>query len=142
MGRRRGASGLIQHAECIGTAPNNEAEYRALIAGLTAGARFNKGRVRCVSDSELMVKQLTGAYRTKGARLRELQAEVRGVEAAFSEVTYTRSPRTEPQIARVDGLVNAALDVADRGVHRSATDSSRFLGGSTAATPGTKAWRR
>jgi ribonuclease HI len=69
---------LAEHAECIGGATNNEAEYTALIAGLTACARLTKGRVRCVSDSELMVKQLTGVYRTKEPRLRELQDESEG----------------------------------------------------------------
>jgi ribonuclease HI len=106
---------LEQHAECIGRATNNEAEYSALIAGLMACVQFTKGRVQCVSDSELMVRQLTGVYRTKNLRLRELQDEVREVEAAFGEVTYTHRPRTEPHIARVDRLVNAALDAAERG---------------------------
>ncbi len=55
-----------------------------------------------------------GAYRTKERRLRELQDEVRRLTAAFREVTYAHRPRTEPHISRVDRLVNAALDAADR----------------------------
>jgi ribonuclease HI len=119
---------LAEHAECIGRATNNEAEYRALIGGLVACARFTKGRVRCVSDSELMVRQLAGVYRTKERRLRELQDEVGRMEAAFREVTYAHRPRSDPHISRVDRLVNAALDAADRGRrrHGEATDPAKL----------------
>jgi ribonuclease HI len=103
---------LTEHAECIGLATNNEAEYRALIKGLAECARFTTARVRCVSDSELMVRQLTGEYRTKEARLRELQDEVRRAEAPFGKVTYSHRPRSDARIRRVDRLVNAALDAA------------------------------
>jgi ribonuclease HI len=103
---------LTEHAECIGLATNNEAEYRALIRGLAECARFTKARVRCVSDSELMVRQLTGRYRTKEARLRELRDEVQRAEASFGEVTYSHRPRSDSGIRRVDRLVNAALDAA------------------------------
>jgi ribonuclease HI len=103
---------LTEHAECIGLATNNEAEYRALIRGLAACARFTKARVRCVSDSELMVRQLTGTYRTKEARLRDLRDEVQRAEASFGKVTYSHRRRSDARIRRVDRLVNAALDAA------------------------------
>jgi ribonuclease HI len=101
---------LSEHAECIGRATNNEAEYHALITALAACARFKGARVRCISDSELMVRQLTGEYRTKEPRFREFQDEVRRAEAAFREVTYAHRPRSDPHILRVDRLANAALD--------------------------------
>jgi ribonuclease HI len=49
---------LLEHAECIGSATNNQAEYRALIQGLQAAKRFGTGYLTWVSDSELVVRQM------------------------------------------------------------------------------------
>jgi ribonuclease HI len=112
---------LAEHAECIGVATDNEAEYSGLIAGLTACRRLTSGPVRWVSGSDSVVEQVVGAY-----RLRELLDELRTVEAAFSQVTYGYRPRAEPHIARVDRLVNAALDAPKRQEPlRDAADSDR-----------------
>ena len=42
---------------------NNQAEYGALIVGLSKCMNHTKGIIHVYSDSELMVKQLTGAYK-------------------------------------------------------------------------------
>jgi ribonuclease HI len=101
---------LAEHAECIGPATNNRAEYEALVRGLAACARFTGGRVCCVSDSTLLVGQMRGDYRVKSGALRPLHEAARDRERAFVQVTYTHRPRAEPHIARVDRLVNRALD--------------------------------
>ena len=43
---------LRDGVEVIGPATNNQAEYRALIAGLQACLSFRPTRIRCYSDSE------------------------------------------------------------------------------------------
>ena len=50
---------LAAHGERIGVATNNVAEYRALIAGLEKAVELGCDEVDVVSDSELLVKQMT-----------------------------------------------------------------------------------
>ncbi len=64
-----------EHGEYIGVATNNVAEYRALIAALEGAIELGVRSVRVISDSELMVKQLRGAYRVKNENLQPLHAE-------------------------------------------------------------------
>ena len=66
---------LAAHGEKIGVATNNVAEYRALIAGLAKAVELAVPEVEVVSDSELLVKQMTGVYRVKNEALRELSLE-------------------------------------------------------------------
>ena len=47
----------------IGHATNNIAEYRAMIEGLRCCANHTRGRVRCFSDSMLVVQQVTASAR-------------------------------------------------------------------------------
>ena len=101
---------LTEHAECIGPATNNQAEYRALLLGLIACRTLTTGRVRCELDSEIVVNQLTGQYRTKNAVLLELRDAVRSAANAFADVSYRQRPRSLPDIARADALANQALD--------------------------------
>ena len=63
---------LAAHGEAIGTATNNVAEYRALIAGLEKAAEVGVDELEVVSDSELLVKQMRGEYKVKSETLRGL----------------------------------------------------------------------
>jgi ribonuclease HI len=101
---------LAEHAECIGHATNNQAEYRALLLGLRRCAAFTTGRVRCEMDSSIVVNQLTGTYRTKHPVLIGLREEVRTAAREFADVSYRQRPRSVPEIARADALANEALD--------------------------------
>ena len=60
---------LAAHGEAIGTATNNVAEYRALVAGLEKAAELGVDELEVVSDSELLVKQMRGEYRVKNPAL-------------------------------------------------------------------------
>ena len=60
---------LAAHGEKIGVATNNVAEYRALIAGLAKAVELAVPELEVVSDSELLVKQMTGVYRVKNEAL-------------------------------------------------------------------------
>ncbi len=101
---------LREHSEAIGEATNNQAEYRALIKALELASDYSQEEVNCYLDSELLVKQLRGEYRTKNPALRELQRVLRQREKAFKKVTYTHVKRTNPFIQRADKLANLTLD--------------------------------
>ena len=104
---------LAAHGERIGVATNNVAEYRALIAGLDRAAELGLGEVEVVSDSELLVKQMSGVYRVKNDALRALSLEAARHARAVGKVTYTAVRREQNKLA--DKLVNDALDAADLG---------------------------
>ena len=94
-------------AEAIGVATNNVAEYRALLRAVAAARALGADELEIVGDSELVARQLTGAYRVKHAALKPLHAD-----ALRSLGGLRWSIRTVPreQNSRADALVNAALD--------------------------------
>ena len=67
---------LVEHKEFLGEATNNIAEYTAMIRALEIAKDFTTGLVICVSDSELMVKQLNGEYKVKAEHLKPLYGQV------------------------------------------------------------------
>lgn len=99
---------LDARGEAIGVATNNVAEYRALVAGLAKAAELAVCELEVVSDSELLVKQMTGVYRVKNAALRELSLEAARLARRIGMVRYTAVRREHNLLA--DRLVNEALD--------------------------------
>ena len=102
---------LMEGSQFLGRMTNNEAEYRALLFGLTKAAAEVQGKTLVVlMDSELVISQLRGIYRMKAAHLRELLVEVKIKEQEFGEVIYKLIPREKNSHA--DALANEALDKA------------------------------
>ena len=104
---------LDARGEAIGTATNNVAEYRGLLAGLASALERGVDEVEVVSDSELLVKQMTGEYRVKNEALRALSVEAARLARQLGKVRYTAVRREQNELA--DRLVNEALDAADLG---------------------------
>ncbi len=103
-----GSDKKIDISERIGEATNNVAEYRAILAALSAALELGAERVLCRLDSELVVKQLNGDYRIRDARLIELARKVKALEEKFRQVEYVHVRREQNKEA--DKLVNKALD--------------------------------
>ena len=101
---------LAAQGEAIGTATNNVAEYRALIAGLERAAELGVEELEVRSDSELMVKQMRGEYRVKNEALRALSLEAARLARRLERVEYVHVMREHNELA--DRLVNEALDGA------------------------------
>jgi ribonuclease HI len=95
-------------AETIGVATNNVAEYRAVIRGLERAAALDADAVEIVNDSELIARQLTGAYKVKHASMKPLHTQAREALRAFEQWSIRSVPRA--QNAAADALVNRALD--------------------------------
>ncbi len=102
---------LDARGETIGVATNNVAEYRALVAGLAKALELGADEIEVVSDSELLVKQMTGEYRVKNAALVDLSLEASRLARKIGRVTYSAVRREENELA--DSLVNEALDAAE-----------------------------
>jgi ribonuclease HI len=105
-----GGDVVEERAVSIGRGTNNEAEYRGLIAGLSAAKRLGAMRLEVFSDSELMIRQMAGTYRVSSPRLRPLYEEAQALIRHFREVTFQSVPREHPLIARADRLCNQVLD--------------------------------
>ncbi len=101
---------LTQGGEYIGEKTNNEAEYLALIRGLTAVQKLAGRQVTCYLDSLLVVNQLNGLFKVKRGHLAELVVKVKTEEAKFTKVTYHHIPREDNH--RADKLANQAIDQA------------------------------
>lgn len=97
-------------SEFIGEATSNEAEYRALIAGLKKASELAVASIHVKADSLLMVKQLLGHYKIKSPNIRPLHTEAAALLRRFGRVGIEHIPREANSEA--DRLVNEALDAA------------------------------
>jgi ribonuclease HI len=101
---------LGEHAELLGDATNNVAEYRALLLGLRWARELGVTDVEVVGDSELIVKQVRGLYKVKHEAMKPLHREATAALGEFERWSIRTVPRA--QNAHADALVNAALDQA------------------------------
>lgn len=96
--------------ETIGIATNNVAEYKAVLLGVRKAAELGATEIELVNDSELVAKQLSGAYKVKHAAMKPLYAEALAALRGFERWSIRSVPRA--QNADADALVNQALDAA------------------------------
>ncbi|MBQ1063420.1 MULTISPECIES: bifunctional RNase H/acid phosphatase [Micromonospora] len=114
---------LAERSESIGTATNNVAEYRGLIAGLEAAAELGAAEVEARMDSKLVVEQMCGRWQIKHPGLRPLAAQAAGLVGRFTAVRFTWIPRERNRHA--DALANAAMDAAASGAAPEAAAEAR-----------------
>lgn len=93
---------------CLGKATNNQAEYRAIIAGLEKALEMNATNVELRSDSELVIRQLSGEYKVKNASLAPLFKKTADLRSRFASFKADYIPRAKN--SRADKLANQALD--------------------------------
>ena len=96
----------------LGVTTNNVAEYRALLMALEAARALDMHRVRVYADSELVVKQIKGAYKVKSQDLLPLYEKAIGLITGFAGFRITHIPREKNKEA--DRLANEAIDGGDR----------------------------
>jgi ribonuclease HI len=99
---------LEELGEWIGVATNNVAEYRAVLRGVERARALGAREVEIVNDSELVARQLTGAYKVKHPAMKPLYEEAIGALRGFDRWRIRSVPRADN--ARADELVNEALD--------------------------------
>ncbi len=105
---RRPGHPPLEAAARMGTATNNVAEYTALLKAVERAAELGVTELQVFSDSELMVKQMTGEYRVKHPDLIGLATEAKAAARRVGRVTYTHVRRADN--ADADRLGNLALD--------------------------------
>ncbi|WP_327226833.1 bifunctional RNase H/acid phosphatase [Streptomyces platensis] len=116
---------LAEAAEFIGTATNNVAEYKGLVAGLRAAHALDpQACVQVRMDSKLVVEQMSGRWQIKHPDMKPLAAEARSVFPA-GQVTYEWIPRAQNKHA--DRLANEAMDAGKIGKQWEPGDSKAAL---------------
>ncbi len=86
---------IARISQRIGQATNNQAEYRAIIAALEHAISLGVNRVEMRSDSELVVKQISGQYRVKKASLKPLYQKVKQLQDSLEGFSITHIPRQQ-----------------------------------------------
>lgn len=99
---------LARGRHYLGEMSNNQAEYRALILGLKAVARYRPAAVTVKMDSELVVNQMHGTYKVRDEGLRPLHEAARTLAQHLPGVRFVHVPRAQNRLA--DALANEALD--------------------------------
>jgi len=107
----RTEDGTIVHEAGIflGDTTNNVAEYRSLLAALETASALNAAEVEIRSDSELLVRQMTGVYRVRKSHLQELFALAQGLAGRFRKFSIQHVSRDQNKDA--DRLVNQAINL-------------------------------
>jgi ribonuclease HI len=99
---------IAELSRYLGIQTNNFAEYSGLIAALEFAVEQGYKALKVFSDSELMVRQITGVYKVKSPELRELydkaQALIRKLESFRIEHVRREFNR------EADRLANHAMD--------------------------------
>jgi ribonuclease HI len=105
-----GGEVIDELAERIGVATNNVAEYTAVLRALQRARELQASEVEIIGDSELVARQLAGAYKVKHPVLKPLYQQALAALREFDAWSVRSVPRAEN--AEADALVNSALDAA------------------------------
>jgi len=99
---------VAELSEFLGIQTNNFAEYSGLLGVLKWAIEHKVKRLRVVSDSELMVKQMQGKYKVASPILRPLFEEARRLSRGLASFEMRHTLRGGNKEA--DRLANEAMD--------------------------------
>ncbi len=92
----------------LGKTTNNVAEYEGVIMALARAAELGARRVELFTDSELLVRQLSGRYKVRAAHLQPLFRRTVELLGSFDEAKVRHVPRSEN--VEADAMANKAID--------------------------------
>ncbi len=97
---------VVSISQSIGYATNNQAEYRAVIAALERAIELGAKQVEIYSDSQWLVKQISGGYRVKAKAIKPLYQQVKQLLSQLEGFTIAHISGDENIAA--NHLANAA----------------------------------
>lgn len=107
---KNAAGGLLEaRAMYLPETTNNVAEYTGVLMALKAAQKRKADTVRLFSDSELLVRQLTGQYKVKSPNLKELHTQCRERLSSFASWKISHVRREDN--AEADRLANESMDL-------------------------------
>jgi len=103
---------LERHVFYNGICTNNVAEYKAAVAALRkALERFGETTdIVLVSDSSLVINQLSGKYKVRSENLKAFNKEGRDLLSRFKSHRLLNVRRENEYVSRVDAELNELLD--------------------------------
>ena len=99
-------------AKFLGNATNNFAEYQGLLAALDYALQHGYSRLRILTDSELLARQISGHYKVRSPGLKPLHDQARAMIIRLESFSIRHVYREENREA--DRLANQAMDDAER----------------------------
>jgi len=99
---------VLEGSKFLGNGTNNYAEYTALIYALETALKHKAKKVVVISDSQLMINQITGVYKIKNQALFVLNKQVQNLRRRFESIKFY-SVRREAN-KRADELANIATE--------------------------------
>jgi ribonuclease HI len=103
---------LASLSKYLGHTTNNVAEYQGLLAALEFALEHNHRRLKVITDSELMARQINGQYKVKNPNLKVLYDRARALITQFDTFRIEHVRREHNREA--DRLANEAMDTASK----------------------------
>jgi len=108
----------VEISQSIGTGDNNYAEYSALLVALEYAAAYDSPSLQVYSDSEVVVRQVSGAYTCQSPALVDIYNACKVRIGSFRHFAITHIRRENN--ADADRLAKQAID---RATHEKPADS-------------------
>jgi len=99
---------LLEAGYFLGQCTNNVAEYQGLLRSLAQAQTLGGSDLDIYSDSQLLVRQITGEYRVKSPDLKPLHEKAKALLGGFKQWRIEHVRREGNQ--RADELANLAMD--------------------------------
>ena len=93
---------IFSYSKTLGHGTNNEAEYKSLIFLLQEIVTRGIQKVSIYGDSQLIVNQITGVFKTKDYRMKKLRKEARTLLGRIDRWNLHQIPRAKNK--RADSL--------------------------------------
>jgi len=104
---------IIQEGFYVGQKTNNQAEYLALTVGLLLFKQWceehviQHPKIAIFADSELMIRQMTGAYKTKNEMIQHIR---KLIDHTLTGISHTFTHVLREQNKHADRLANQGID--------------------------------
>lgn len=100
---------VINYKVNCGIGTNNRAEYLGALRGIKEAHEMGLTHLQIIGDSQLVIRQLTGVYKVRDARLKEIYSMIKEYERRFEKVIYTHVYRQHNAVA--DKLANEGIEL-------------------------------
>ena len=94
-------------------ATNNIVEYEACILGLETALELGIRRMEIFGDSNLVIRQIQGDWKTKDVKLRPYHAYLELLVGRFDDLSYTHLPRAQNQFADALATLASMIDIPE-----------------------------
>ena len=92
-------------------ATNNIVKYEACILGLETALELGIRRMEIFDDSNLVIRQIQGDWKTRDVKLRPYHAYLELLVGIFDDLSYTHLPRAQNQFADALATLASMIDI-------------------------------